>query len=596
MAESPQVAGDNTVKLVIYSGGNQIDASYRIVAVSIRKKVNTIPYAAIVLRDGDMPSGDFPISDTDDFKPGREIRIDAGYGNETETVFEGIIIKHGIKITGDNYSRLVVEARDKAVRMTIGRKNANYVDAKDSDIIATLIGNYSDLKADVAPTDTEHNELVQYYCSDWDYMLARAETNGLWVIVDGANVAVQSPAKKVQPELQVVYGEDLIEFQAEMDARTQLSAVTGTTWVPKDQKIVQEKGSKPQLNQQGDLSVTDLAQVIDLESYNIQTAAPLAQVSMKSWADAQMLKSGLARIRGRMKFQGSAKAGPGKWIELKRVGKRFNGEVIATSVEHDISDGNWISEVEFGLAPNWFIEKTDIVAPPAAGFLPGVEGLQIGVVKKLDEDPEGEFKIQVAVPVLNAEKEGVWARMAGFYGSDGIGAFFVPEIGDEVVLGYCNNDPCHPVILGSLYSSNRKAPYELTKENNTKAIVTRNELKIEFEEDKKVITVETPGGNKVVISDDDKSILLQDQNSNEVKLGTDGIRLDSPRDIAISAKGKITLDAMGEIGIRAKADTNIEGLNVNAKANIGFVGKGSATAELSAAGNTTVKGALVMIN
>ncbi len=596
MAASPQVTGDNTVRLIIFSGGKQIDNSYRIVAVSIRKKVNTIPYAAIVLRDGDMASGDFPISDTDDFKPGREIRIDAGYGSDTETVFEGIIIKHGIKITGDNYARLVVEARDKAVRMTIGRKNANYVDAKDSDVITALIGNYSELKADVASTDTEHNELVQYYCSDWDYMIARAETNGLWVIVDGAKVSVQSPEKKVQPELQVVYGDDLIEFQAEMDARTQLSAVTGTTWVPKDQKIVQEKGSKPQLNQQGDLSVTDLAQVIDLESYNIQTAAPLAQVSMKSWADAQMLKSGLARIRGRMKFQGSAKAGPGKWITLKRVGKRFNGEVIATSVEHDISDGNWTSEVEFGLAPNWFIEKTDIVAPPAAGFLPGVEGLQIGVVKKLDEDPEGEFKIQVAVPVLNAEKEGVWARMAGFYGSDGIGAFFVPEIGDEVVLGYCNNDPCHPVILGSLYSSNRKAPYELTKENNTKAIVTRNELKIEFEEDKKVITVETPGGNKVVISDDDKSILLQDQNSNEVKLGTDGIRLDSPRDIAISAKGKITLDAMGEIGIRAKADTNIEGLNVNAKANIGFVGKGSATAELSAAGNTTVKGALVMIN
>ena len=108
--------------------------------------------------------------------------------------------------------------------------------------------------------------------------------------------------------------------------------------------------------------------------------------------------------------------------------------------------------------------------------------------------------------------------------------------------------------------------------------------------------METPGGNKVVISDDDKSILLQDQNSNEVKLGTDGIRLDSPRDITINAKGKITLDAFGEIGVRSKADTNIEGLNVNAKANIGFVGKGSATAELSAAGNTTVKGAMVMIN
>jgi len=164
------------------------------------------------------------------------------------------------------------------------------------------------------------------------------------------------------------------------------------------------------------------------------------------------------------------------------------------------------------------------------------------------------------------------------------------------VLGYFNNDPCHPVIIGSLYSSKRKAPYDLTKENNTKAIVTRSKLKLEFEEEKKIITVETPGGNKIVISDDDKSILVEDQNSNKVKLGSDGISLDSPKDITINAKGKITIDAVGEIGISSKADVNIEGLNVNAKANIGFVGKGSATAELSASGQTTVKGAMVMIN
>ena len=210
MAESPKVAGDNTVRIIIYSNGKKIDESYRIVSVTIKKKINTIPYAKLVLLDGDMASGDFPISDTDDFKPGKDIKIDAGYADKSETVFEGIVVKHGIKITGDNYSRLVVEARDKAVKMTIGRKNANYVDSKDSDVIKKLIGNYSGLKADVAATDTQYDELVQYYCSDWDYMLSRAETNGLWVFVDDAKVSVQSPQKKSRPELQVTYGDDLM--------------------------------------------------------------------------------------------------------------------------------------------------------------------------------------------------------------------------------------------------------------------------------------------------------------------------------------------------------------------------------------------------
>ena len=286
MPESPKVTGDNTVRLIIYSGGKQIDASYRIVSVSIRKKINTIPYARIVLRDGDIATGDFTISDKDDFKPGQEIKIEAGYGDESETVFEGLVVKHAIKITGDNDSRLVVEARDKAVQMTVGRKNANYIDVKDSDVIKKLIANYDGLKADVAATETQYNELVQYYCSDWDYLLSRAEANGLWVIVEGAQVSVQSPEKKAQPELQVGYGDDLIEFQAEMDARTQLASVTGTTWDLKKQAIVQEEGRAPNLNQQGNVSSQDLAKVIDLASYNIQTAAPIASTGMKSWSGA----------------------------------------------------------------------------------------------------------------------------------------------------------------------------------------------------------------------------------------------------------------------------------------------------------------------
>ena len=229
-------------------------------------------------------------------------------------------------------------------------------------------------------------------------------------------------------------------------------------------------------------------------------------------------------------------------------------------------------------------------------MLPGVDGLQIGVVMKLDEDPDGQNKIQVSVPVLQAETEGVWARLANFYASSGFGSFFIPEIGDEVVLGYFNGDPSYPVILGSLYSSSLKPPNELTADNFIKAIVTKSLMKVEFDDDKKIITIVTPGENKIVISDEDTSILLEDQNGNKVELGPDGILLDSPKDIKITAKGKITLDAVGEIGITSKADVKLAGMNINNAAQVGFVAKGNATAEISASGQTTVKGAMVMIN
>lgn len=596
MAESPKIAGESLVWLSIFSDGTKIADTYGVIAVTVKKKVNKIALARIVLQDGDMPNGDFPISNTDDFKPGVEIKISAGYMEEEETIFQGIVVKHGISITRNNASRLIVECRDKAAKMTVGRKNANYVDVKDSDMITELISGYSGLSADVEETKTQYKELVQYYCTDWDYMLCRAEVNGLLVIVEDGTIAVKAPKTNSSPSLKVTYGHDLMEFQGEIDARTQLAAVKGVAWDPKTQAVTEQDGSKPTLNEQGDLGPDDLAKVVELQSYKLQTAVPVDKTGLKAWADAQMLKAGLARIRGTMKFQGSAKAKPGELIELNGVGNRFTGNVFVGSVVHEISGGNWTTEVEFGLAPEWLAERTDIVAPPASGFLPGVEGLQVGVVKKLDQDPEGEHKIQVAVPVLQAETEGVWARLAKFYASEGIGAFFVPEIGDEVVLGYFNNDPAHPVVLGSLYSSKRKPPYSLTADNFTKAIVTKSELKVEFDDDKKVITIVTPGGNKIVISDDDTSILLADQNNNTVKLGSDGIALDSPKDITITAKGKVSVDAAGGLELNSKADIKITGMNVNNEAKVGFVAKGSASAELSASGQTTVKGAMVMIN
>lgn len=595
MAVSPSDKGNDVVRLTLFSDGTQLDGAVPVISVAVVKTVNRIPSARIVILDGDMPGKDFPVSNTDSFKPGAKIKINAGYGSEEETIFQGVVVRHGIKISGNNYSRLLVECKDQAVKLTIGRKNGNFVDSTDSDIIGKLIGN-AGLAKDLDATTKQHKELVQYYCTDWDFILSRAEANGLLVIADDGKVSVKAPDTSATPPLKVTYGEDLMEFQADLDAESQLTSVKGVSWDMKTQAVVEAEQAPQTLNAQGDLASAALAGVVGPASYRLQTSAPADKDVLTAWAKGCQIKSGLARIRGRMKFQGSAKAKAGSLIELAGVGNRFNGTVFVTAVNHEIAGGNWLTEVEFGLSPDWFAEQRDIVAPPAAGLLPGVEGLLVGVVTKLDGDPEGENKIQVKVPVLQAETEGVWARLAQFYASDGIGAFFVPEIGDEVILGYFNNDPSHPVILGSLYSSKRKPPYALAAENNTKAIVTRSKMKMEFEEKDKVITISTPGNNKIVISDKDKSILIQDQNSNKVELKPDGIVLDSPKDITITAKGKITLDAVQSIGITAKQDVKTAGLNISSEAQVGFTAKGNATAELSASGQTTVKGAMVMIN
>ena len=203
MADSPNISADSVVKLTVLSNGSAIDASIQIVSVEVSKTINRIPRATIVMLDGDMPEKDFPISNTDAFKPGTEITINAGYDQNEDTIFEGIVVRHGIKISGNNDTRLVIECRDKAVAMTVGRKNANYVDSLDSDIVSTLIGNYSGLTADVETTTTSYKELVQYYCTDWDFMLSRAEVNGLLTIVDDSTVTVKPPQTSSAASLKV---------------------------------------------------------------------------------------------------------------------------------------------------------------------------------------------------------------------------------------------------------------------------------------------------------------------------------------------------------------------------------------------------------
>jgi len=596
MAMSPNSHSDGVLRLRLLSDGKALGDSAELLKVTIERALNRIPSARIELRDGDMPDQTFPLSDTDHFKPGRILTIQAGYGDEEETLFSGPVVKHSVQIHSGNDARLVVECRDAAVRMSVGRRNANYVDMKDSAIIESLAQAHG-LSATVDATSVQNKELVQYYCSDWDFMLARAEANGLLVLVEDGALSVKAPDTGGSPVLTVSYGQDLFDFQGELDARFQYGHAQARAWDMKKQAVVQgEKAGPASLNEQGNLDSQALSKVIGLSCFDLQTGAPAPSETLSNWAKAQQLKSGLARLRGRLSFQGHAAARPGKLIELKGVGTRFSGLLFVSGVSHRIGDGDWISEVQFGLSPQWFTEQPDVLAPAASGLLPGIEGLHTGVVLKLDDDPEGEQRIKVSVPVMQAETDGVWARLLQLHASEGFGSFFVPEVGDEVVLGFFNNDPCYPVILGSLYSSKRKPPYALAAENDTKAIVTRCKHRIEFDEKDKVITITTPGKNKVVISDKDKSVLLQDQNDNKVELKPEGISLSSPKNIEIKAQGTMTLESTGKLSLKSTADVSVAGLNIGCEAQIGLTAKGSATAELSASGQTTVKGAMVMIN
>ena len=591
MADSPAKSKDRVLACSVYVNGSKLKDTFSLVSASVRLALNRIGKATLKFNAGNMDAQTFDESDNALFKPGNPIRLDAGDTDKQETLFEGSIIGVRILTDKDFRSYMVVECRDCAYPATQGRKNRIFEKKKDSDIIKEVLGGYGSV--DVDATQYQHPALVQYYCSDWDFTLSRADACGLFVFADGTKIKVKKPEVSGSPVLAVTFGEDLTAFDLELTADDQFTQYEAVSWSPKEQKAVKVSASSPSLNKQGDLQPKSLAAG---DSLLLQTDAPTEEKALKQWADGMALKAGLARYQGSVSFYGSAKVKPGCLIELKGLGKRFNGNMFVGSVTHTIEDNEWLTEAGAGVSPLNITDEPDVVSPTAAGFLPGLQGLHTAVVKKLDGDPQKEYRIQVELPWLDGKSKLLWARLATMYATNGMSTFFLPEPGDEVLVGFMNQDPTHPVVLGSLYGVKHKPPFEFEAKNNTKAIVTREKLRIEFDEEKKVITVSTPGKNTLEISDDGKHIKLTDQHKNEITMDSGGITLSSAKDITLKAKGNITMDATMKLSGTAKQDASLEGLNVKVQAKIGASVKGNATAELSASGQTTVKGAMVMIN
>ena len=565
-----------TFKILIE--GAEISSAYQVKNISVEKEINRIPFAQIVFFDGEASSQDFNLSNEDLLVPGKKIEIKAGYHSDEETIFKGIIIKHSIKLRESN-SVLIVECRDEAVKMTIGRKSNFYYDSKDSDIIEEVIGKYS-LENDIEATSFTNKEIVQYRASDWDFIMTRAQINGQICTADDGKIKISKPDFS-QTEIETVaFGSTLLDFDAEMDARNQFNTITAYGWNPSEQEIVEAEANDPGISLNGNISVSDLAAVIDLENLEMKHGGNYNSVELQNWSDAKNLFQQLSKTRGRVKFQGIPTVKPGTMLKLEGVGDRFNGKIFISAVRHEIADGNWTVDAEFGMNPNWFSETYDISELPAAGIIPAVSGLQIGVVSQLESDPDGEDRILVKIPIINNEEQGIWTRVATLDAGNNRGSFFLPEIGDEVIVGFINDDPNHAVILGMLHSSAKPAPLTATDDNHEKGFVTRSEMKLIFNDEKKSIIIETPGGKKVTIDEDSGVIKIEDENSNKITMDSNGIAMESGKDFSIKATGDCTIEAM----------------NINVKANAQFKAEGSTGAEVSTSAVAVLKGSLVQIN
>ena len=532
---------------IVNRRAGRLDDIYPLLSVDIRREVNRIPHASLVLVDGDAARREFALSDTAFFEPGADITIKLRCEGETQdaTVFQGLVIRHSVEANTQG-SLLRVELKDAAVRLTQGRKSRVFRDQTDADLIGKLIQEAGLKTGRVAATPARHAEIVQYQCSDWDFIVSRADANGLLALVADGSVSMRALDLAPQPKHSFDFGiTDISDLEFELDAGHQLPSVSGVAWDLAQHKASDAVRAKGFALQQGNLQGAKLADALGFKAALLSHPVPLVAEELQAWVDARLMRSRMSLIRGRVSVAGLPGLQLLDIIKIKGVGQRFNGDTAVTGLCHRVDVDGWRTDVQFGLSPRGFGQQEGLQDAPAAGLLPGIAALHIGVVSKFEADPDKQFRVKVMLPGVGAPGEAVWARLAAPEAGKERGYFFRPEPGDEVVVGFFNHDPRQPVILGALYSAKNPPPkgcLPLAAKNPAKGIVTRGGTKILFNDaDKASLSLETASGNKIVLDDDKQSIRISDQHGNAITLDKNGIRLDSAKDLILSAKGKVEI-------------------------------------------------------
>lgn len=549
-------------------------------SVAVISAVNKIPSARLVFQDGSVDKGEFPLSEEDLFIPGNDIEISAGNVDESTVIFSGIIVKHSIKMKQNKGSTLIIECKHRVCRLAVDRTNQYFYEQSDSEIIEQILANAALENLEVESSAIVHPEIVQYNATDWDFCLLRAQVSGKLIILNADKSEVKQAKISNNVICALEFGATILEVDLSIDGRNQYKGIKSYSWNQATQEVIEKEASDPEFTSPGNLDAASLSTTLNL-SFLQQKHPTISEDEAQQWSDASWLYSQINRVSGLIKCQGMSTVKAGDTVELVGLGERFNGSAFVTGVRHDFGASQaWQTSLQFG-GVDWINVTQKVVDQPnAAGLIPGVNGLQIGIVVSND-DPDSEGRIQVKMPLVSVDGDGTWARLATLDAGDDRGFYFYPEIGDEVVIGFFANDPRQAVVLGMLHSSAKSAPITPNNDNHEKGYVSREKMKMAFDDENLDMTLSTPAGNSIRLTEKEGGIVIEDQSGSVIKF------LD--RDITIESAGNLQLKAAQDITIEA---------GVNAEVSAGAEAKISGTSgcALESSAITDIKGSLVKIN
>jgi uncharacterized protein involved in type VI secretion and phage assembly len=303
---------------------------------------------------------------------------------------------------------------------------------------------------------------------------------------------------------------------------------------------------------------------------------------------AEQIAGAFVEIEG--EARGNPKLRAGTAVVLSGVGEPFEGKYSLTTTRHTFSE-------ETGYTTTFTVsgrQERSLYGLSHGGHANGngrhaADGLASALVTDV-RDPLKMGRVKVKFPWLADDYASGWARTVQVGAGANRGAMILPEVNDEVLVGFEQGDFDSPYVLGGLYNGKdapASSPYDLVDGNsgqvNGRRLVSRTGHRLEL--------VEATGKQDVVrlVTGDDKYSLELDKKGTKVTVRSDGtVLIEGNRGITIDSKtGPLELKG-SQVSIKGTGPVKVEGATVSVN--------GQGTAEFKASGVVTVRGSLVKIN
>lgn len=564
------------------------------------------------------------------FAIGKTIKIGFGSSsidttNNSNTYNEGYILEGEITameshFTPGNAAPIIIRGYDISHRLHRGLYNRSFQDMTDSDIvkkIALEVG-FTTSTLQVDTTTPTHAYVFQENQTNMEFLRERAARNGFELFVQDGKLNFRKPKQDDSLKLKLAWRKNLQSFRVRLTSAEQVKEVEVRGWdYTKKEAIVSTKNTDALITttEYGSGKNTSTVfngkptapkvVVIDQPVFSVGEADTMAQALVNELGGVFVYADG--------KADGNPKIRPGRVIELADMDK-YSGKYYVTETRHLYYDN--IYTTEFSVRGLRGGNLLDMLSP--ATRLQAGQTLLVGIVTN-NNDPQGLGRVRVKFPTLTEEHDSNWARVVGAGVGKERGFDCLPEINDEVLVGFEHGDIHRPYILGGMWNGVDKPPADI-KENvageqggpvRLRTIKTRTGHTFQFvEEDKgnskKGVYLDTVYTHHLHLNDSDQKIeiktkeahyaLLDDKNQ-KVEVKTKG----SHQLLMDDSGKKIDLVSSGDLNIKSGGSGSANNININGgtitlKAqNTITLEVGSNKIEISTSG-ITINGSTVSIN